>query len=86
MKRAQFPPELAEFFSAYNLHDAQLVTTSDERERLDVWVSYIPQLRCFCAHQKAIGEVRANSLGELAAKIAETLPEAEIHLHLSKRR
>jgi hypothetical protein len=87
------PPEMMEYFSAYmnpaDLLDAQLVTTSDTREhtapaKLDVWVSYIPRLRCFSAHREALGEIRASSLSELCTKIAEAQPGVEIALHLSK--
>jgi hypothetical protein len=97
MKRASLPPEMVQFFSAYmnpaDLHDAQLVETSDDnkphtapprRAPLDIWVSYVPRLRCFSAHREGIGTMQASSLRELLAKIAEAMPEAEIKLHLSK--
>jgi hypothetical protein len=85
MKRAQLPPEMMQFFSAYanpaDLQDARLVTTAPAK--MDVWVSYVPRLRCFSAHREGLGEMRANSLPELLAKIAEKQPDAEIALHLT---
>jgi hypothetical protein len=91
------PPVMVEFFSAYmdpaDLLNTQLLETSEDRDtkreataptKLDVWVSFVPRLRCFSTHREGIGEIRASSLRELQAKIAELLPEAEIKLHLSK--
>jgi hypothetical protein len=87
MTKRALPPEMAEFFSAYMepaaLHKAQLVETTAPA-KIDVWVSYVPRLRCFSAHREGLGEVRANSLPELLAKIAEKQPDAEIALYLTK--
>jgi len=85
MKRAQLPPEMAQFFSAYiepeALAEAQLVETN---EPLDIWVSYVPRLRCFSAHREGIGTMQAGLLPELLTKIAEAMPEANLRFHLSK--
>jgi hypothetical protein len=79
------PPEMKEFFSAYmdptDLQDAHLVDEpAPPPTKIDVWVSYVPRLRCFSAHREGMGTMQANSLRELCAKIAEALPGARIHL------
>jgi len=49
-----------------------------------VYVSYIPHLRSFSAHKEGMGEVRANSMPELLAKLTRLWPEVEFHLVLSR--
>jgi hypothetical protein len=90
----QFPPELQQFFSAYNMHDPQLVSDENTEpqglgdqhpRKLDVWVSYVPHLKRFYACPEGLREIYAASLPELLAKIAEIAPDAEIALHLNAR-
>jgi hypothetical protein len=83
------PIELTRYLSQYmKLTDvlaAQLITPNDKRERIDVWISYVPRLKSFTAHRDGLdGEIRASSLSDLCTKIAAMWPEAEIMLHLSK--
>jgi len=89
-KPLTLPPQLAAYLGEYlPVEDATLVTTDAPQApaapaKLDVWVSYVPRLRCFSAHREGIGTIRAGSLPELLSKLAEAMPGAAFGLHLSR--
>ena len=77
----ELPPDLARYLSQYMdpaaVAAAELVTTNNAE--LDVWVSYLPNLRSFSAHREGLKTIRAASLAELLTKIAEAMPAQNSH-------
>jgi hypothetical protein len=90
-KPLALPPDLAGILSQYmdpaDVGAATLVTTSPQPRsstKMTVYVSYVPRLRSFSAHKEGLGEVRASSMPDLLAKLAELWPDVEFTLVLSK--
>jgi hypothetical protein len=83
--------ELTNFLSQHQLAATKVVTdaaapkpTRTHPHRITMYVSFIPALKCFSAHREGMKEVRAASVPELLARLAELVPSVEFDLVLSK--
>jgi hypothetical protein len=54
------------------------------REKMIVFVSYVPRLKRFSAHRTGLDTVTAPSVPELRARLAEVCGGAAVRLRLSK--
>src|ERR1700752_300181 len=53
--------------------------------RITMYVSYVPALKCFSAHREDMKSVRAASVPELLARLAELVPSVEFDLVFQAR-
>jgi hypothetical protein len=88
---AMLPPDLVQYLSQHmpveDVLGAELVTTDAPKPpttKMVVDVSYVPRLRSFSAHKEGLGEIRASSMLDLLAKLAELWPDVEFSLVLSR--